>query len=104
MIGWRSRHRTITIDVTPEQEARLTARAQAAGIGDPAKYLLRLIDSADSAQRDETDPTLALFEQWDREDADMTPAEVEKERTRSGNSSGPVSTQTENVSARSRAF
>jgi hypothetical protein len=39
---------TITLNLTPEQEARLAARAQAAGVSDPTEYLLKLIDTPEA--------------------------------------------------------
>ena len=43
---------TLTIDLTPEQEARLAARAQAAGVADPADYLRTLIDESPTGTSD----------------------------------------------------
>jgi hypothetical protein len=41
---------TITLDLTPEQEARIEARARAIGVA-PAAHVLRLIDEAPPAPK-----------------------------------------------------
>lgn len=71
---------TITIELNPEQEARLTAIAEREGL-DPAEVATKLvIEHLLPASPDEAiDPTLALFARWDKEDQDMTPAEISEE-------------------------
>ena len=73
---------TLTIDLTPAEEARLTAAATHEGI--PAQELVRRVLAANlpSVQNSgETDPTLALFAQWQEEDARMaTEEKAEAER------------------------
>jgi len=41
---------TITLELTPDQEARIEARARALGI-DPAEYLLRMVDDLPSPHK-----------------------------------------------------
>ncbi len=71
---------TLNIELTPEQEARLTAIAQREGI-DPAEVVKKLLAEylPSTSQDEERDPMLALFAQWDKEDQDMTSAEVAEE-------------------------
>ena len=71
---------TITIELTPSQEARLAAEAQREG-SDPAKVVERLVLDHLPALSAATgrDPMLALFAKWDEEDAGMTSAEVSEE-------------------------
>jgi len=71
---------TLTIQFTPEQEARLTAFARHAGV-DPAEVVKKLVSEhlPDTLSDEEQDPTLALFAEWDKEDQKMTPEEVAEE-------------------------
>ncbi len=73
---------TLNIELTPEQQARLAAAAKRAGL-QPAKFATKLVTEhlpdVGLEQKDE-DPTLALFAQWEQEDANMTPEEIEQER------------------------
>ena len=71
---------TLHIELSPEQEARLTATAQRAGL-DPTDVVKQLLAEHLPAtpQKDEQDPTLALFAQWNEEDQNMTAAEVAEE-------------------------
>ncbi len=72
---------TITIELTPTQEARLAAEAKREGL-DPAKVVQRLMaDHLPAALDIEDDPMLALFAKWDEEDANMTSAEVSEENS-----------------------
>ena len=67
----------LTIELTPAEEAQLTAAAYHAGLA-PAELARQLVAThlpAVPPDRPE-DPTLALFVQWDAEDAHMTPEEV----------------------------
>ncbi|HZT43562.1 MAG TPA: hypothetical protein VFA07_15465 [Chthonomonadaceae bacterium] len=71
----------LIIDFTPEQEARLNAAAQHEGIA-PAEVVKKLVDEhlpAIAKVEKEQDPLLALFDQWEKEDADMTPDEIAAE-------------------------
>lgn len=75
---------TLTIDLSPAEQARLTAAARQKGVA-PAELARELVTShlppAPAEPGDEPeDPTLALFAQWEKEDAQMTPEEVERER------------------------
>jgi hypothetical protein len=68
---------TLTIELTPTEEARLTAAARQAGMA-PTELARKLLTEhlpAVTSDRPE-DPTLALFAQWDADDAQMTPEEV----------------------------
>ena len=68
---------TLTIELTPEQEARLAEAAQREGI-EPGALAQKLVaDHLPPAI--EQDPTLALFEQWRQEEALLTPEEIEQE-------------------------
>ena len=67
---------TLTIHLTPFEEARLAATARKEGL-EPAELARKFVtERLPPPALDETeDPTLALFAQWDREDAEMTPEE-----------------------------
>ena len=71
---------TLTIELTPEQEARLNAIAQREGL-DPAEVVKKRVAEhlPLTLQDEERDPTLALFAQWDKEDQNMTPEEIAEE-------------------------
>jgi hypothetical protein len=68
---------TLTIELTPTEEARLMAAAHQAGMtpAELARHLVAAHLPAITADRPE-DPTLALFAHWDADDAQMTPEEV----------------------------
>src|SRR5258708_7655446 len=71
----------VVIAFNPIEEARLSAAAKRIGLG-PSEYVKKLIDEHLPVATDDDaidDPTLALFAQWDHEDANMTPEEVEHE-------------------------
>ena len=71
---------TLTIDLTPAEEARLTAAARRAGLA-PAEAARKLVtEHLPPAPEGEEDPTLALFAQWDAEDRQMTPEEAAEEQ------------------------
>ena len=66
-----------SIELTPIEEARLTAAARQAGMA-PTELARQLVTAhlpPLPVDRPE-DPTLALFAQWDADDAQMTPEEV----------------------------
>ena len=68
---------TLTIELTPTEEAQLTAAARLAGLA-PTELARKLVmEHLPAATPDiPEDPTLALFAQWDADDAQMTPEEV----------------------------
>lgn len=70
---------TLTIHLTPVEEARLAATARKEGL-EPSELARKFVtERLPLFALDETeDPTLALFAQWDREDAEMTPEEQEE--------------------------
>jgi hypothetical protein len=70
---------SLIIQLTPGEEARLEAAARREGL-DPAEFARKLVAERlpPLAPDQKEDPTLALFAQWDREDADMTPEEIEE--------------------------
>ena len=72
---------TLTIHLTPTEEARLEAAAGREGL-DAAELARRLvIERLPPVKPDEgEDPTLALFAQWDQEDAAMTLEEIDEAR------------------------
>jgi hypothetical protein len=70
---------TLTIDVTPQEEAWLAAQAKQQGVP-TAEIVKRLIDAqlpsvaleeASENEGEEIDPTQALFAQWAKEDATL---------------------------------
>src|SRR5689334_2126786 len=71
---------TLTIQLNPEQEARLTEITAREGL-DPAEVATKLvIEHLPPAPPDEvTDPMLALFAQWEKEDQNITPEEIAEE-------------------------
>jgi hypothetical protein len=73
---------TLTIDLTPSEQARLAAAAPQEGIL-PAELARRLVSEhlpPPAEGKAGEDPTLALFAQWKRDDARMTPEEIEEEQ------------------------
>lgn len=67
---------TLTIELTPTEEAQLTAAARQAGVTprDLARQLVMAhLPLVPAAPPD--DPTLALFAQWEADDAQLTPEE-----------------------------
>jgi hypothetical protein len=71
---------TLTIELTPEQEARLAAAARQEGL-EPADLARKIVTEhlPPAIPGDKEDPTLALFAQWAKEDEQMTPEEIEQE-------------------------
>ena len=69
----------LTIHLTAAEEARLETAARREGL-DPAELARKLVIERlpSTIPDEEEDPTLALFAQWDREDAAMTPEEIEE--------------------------
>ena len=72
---------TLIIELTPSEEERLATVARQKGI-EPAELARKLVTEhlPPISLEEEEDPTLALFAQWDREDARMTPEEIEEAR------------------------
>ena len=72
---------TLTIQLTPSEEARLAAAAAREGLAlaDLARRVLTEHLPPVAQNGEPEDPTLALFAQWEREDATMTPEEVADE-------------------------
>ncbi len=70
---------TLTIELGPEEEARLMAAARRAGLAPAVVAQKVLAEHLPLFPEDGTaeDPTLALFAQWDQEAAQMTPEEVQ---------------------------
>jgi hypothetical protein len=68
---------TLTIELTPIEEAQLTAAARQAGL-DPAELARQLVTThlPPATPATPEDPTLALFAQWDADDAQMTPEDI----------------------------
>ena len=71
---------TLTVELTPAEEARLVAAAKQEGV-EPAELVRKLMTEhlPSTAPDEETDPTLALFAQWGEEDARKTPEEIAAE-------------------------
>src|SRR5437016_14666341 len=73
---------TLTLELDPNEEVRLAAAARQEGLA-PAELARRLVVEhlpSVTENSEEEDPTLALFAQWEKEDAQMTPAEIEEAR------------------------
>ena len=71
----------LTLHLLPEEETRLAATAEQQGLEPEAlarKLVSQYLPPIPLANAD--DPTLALLAQWDREDAEMTPEEMEEAR------------------------
>jgi hypothetical protein len=75
---------SLTIELTPAEEAHLAEAARREGIppGELARRLLTRSLLAEPKTEREEDPTLTLFARWDSEDATMTREEVEAEDRR----------------------
>src|SRR5262245_28646359 len=69
----------LTIELTREEEERLSKAARQKGVA-PAELARNLVTEhlPPLVENEQEDPTLALFAQWDQEDAQMTPEEVEE--------------------------
>jgi hypothetical protein len=67
---------TLTIELTPEEEARLQAAAREQGL-EPAECAHRLLTEHLPAV-DPEDRTLELFAAWDAEDATDDPEEIQR--------------------------
>jgi hypothetical protein len=72
----------VTIELSGAEESQLIAAARQEGI-EPAELVRKLVvENLPTGTPDgkPTDPTLALFAQWEREDDQMTPDEIEAAR------------------------
>ena len=70
---------TLTIDLSPTEEALIAAAARQKGL-EPAALVKALVaEHLPAPVHVPEDPTLALFAQWAQEDAQMTPEEVAEE-------------------------
>jgi len=70
---------TLIIELTSGEEARLVAAARQEGM-QPAELARKLVTDHLSQPGKGSDPTLALFAQWESEDVQMTPEEIDQER------------------------
>jgi hypothetical protein len=73
---------TVTIELNGDEAARLTAAARHEGVELAELARKLVVEHLPTVTQDGevTDPTLALFARWDREDAQMTPEEIEEAR------------------------
>lgn len=74
---------TLTLELTPVEEAQLTTAARQKGV-DPAVFLKQLMtehlpEPVASPDVSPEDPTLTLFAQWAKEDAQKSPEEIAQE-------------------------
>lgn len=70
---------TLTIDLSPTEEALIAAAARQKGL-EPAALVKALVaEHLPASVHAPEDPTLALFAQWAQEDARMTPEEIAEE-------------------------
>jgi len=74
---------TLTLDLSPTEEARLAAAARQKGL-DPAAMVKALVtehllEYSPTSVNAPEDPTLALFAQWAQEEAQKTPGEIAQE-------------------------
>ncbi len=70
---------TLTLDLSPTEEARLTAAAQQKGLAPAALVKALMTEHLPAPADPPEDPTLALFAQWAQEDARLTPEEIAEE-------------------------
>ena len=73
---------SLMLELDPDEEVRLEAAARQKGL-EPAELARKLVTEhlpPVLKEEEAMDPTLALFAQWDKEDAQMTPEELEEER------------------------
>lgn len=90
----------IIIDLTPEEEARLTAEAQSKGL-QPAELAARFLrERIGTPLPVESDPLLSLFAQWAEEDATMTPAEIADENRQWEELKSSLNTERDRAGAR----
>ena len=70
---------TLTIDLSPAEEAKLKAAARQKGL-EPVAIIKQLVAERLPEPRPEDDATLTLFAQWAEEAKAMTPEESEQEQ------------------------
>lgn len=71
---------TLMIELSPAEEARLDEAARQTGL-DPISLTRQALNAhLPTLLNQSKDPTLALFAQWEQEDAQMTPDETAQER------------------------
>lgn len=70
---------TVTLELTPTEEARLAEASRRTGLP-PAEAIHSVLAEHLPWVDAENDSTLALFAQWDAEDAAMTAEEADEER------------------------
>lgn len=70
---------SLTIELTPAEEARLAEAARKEGI-EPAELARRMVADHLPPAEAGSDPTLTLFAEWEKDDAQLTPEEMERER------------------------
>ena len=69
---------SITIELTPAEEARIAALASSKGL--PLDAFIRAVVLSYNPQEESADPTLALFAQWAEDDKELSTAELEKDQ------------------------
>ena len=69
---------TLTIELTPTEEAQLTEAARQEGMA-PALLAKQVLTQHLRPKRSTEDPMLALFAQWESEDSAMTTEEIAEE-------------------------
>ena len=70
---------TLTLELSPEQTARVEAEAKRNGSTAPDVVQCLIDEHLPPPSKPESDPTLALFEEWRKEDANMSEEEIEEE-------------------------
>jgi hypothetical protein len=95
---------TLTIELTPEQEARLTAAARQEGVS-PADLASRLVvDHIPTLPVDRAaDPTVALLQSWLAEDATDDPTEIDRAQAELDRFKAAINAERERAGAR-RAY
>ncbi len=71
---------TVTLELTPAEEARLAEAVRLTGLPRAEAAHSVLAEHLPPVDTGENDPTLALFAQWDAEDAAMTAEAAEAEQ------------------------
>ena len=73
---------TLIINLTPAEEAQIQAAAEQKGTSPDELVRNLVVDHLPEMLTDSplSDPTLALFAQWEKEDSQMSPEQIEEER------------------------
>lgn len=71
---------TVTLELTPTEEARLAEASRRTGLPPAEAIHSVLAEHLPLIDVEENDPTLALFAQWNAEDAAMTAEETDAEQ------------------------